>query len=252
MKKLITISLSLTIVSLSCFFLAFTHKKDKVLVAENGFAVVELFTSEGCSSCPPADEAVIQLIKDHPKNVFVLGYHVDYWNYIGWTDAFSKPSFTDRQRQYADKFSLSSIYTPQIIINGKKELVGSNRGLLQSTVQSELTGNNSIPVKLVVKNENNQTISVLYDAGEANGAILNIALVQLKAESSVKRGENKGKLLQHIDIVRDFKTITASKKISGTMSFAFPKDIPANGLKIVAFLQNKNDWKITGAVEAFL
>ena len=81
--------------------------------ADHGFAVVELFTSEGCSSCPAADEAIIHLAKEYPRNIFILGFHVDYWNYIGWKDEYSRATYTERQKLYADKFNLNSIYTPQ-------------------------------------------------------------------------------------------------------------------------------------------
>ena len=92
----------------------------KELMTETGFAVVELFSSEGCSSCPPADELTIKLSKEYKRNVYFLGYHVDYWDHIGWKDKFSKADYTERQRQYAAKFNLNSIYTPQVIVNGKK------------------------------------------------------------------------------------------------------------------------------------
>lgn len=77
----------------------------KEIAADPGFAVVELFTSEGCSSCTPADEAIIQLTKEYPDNVYILGFHVDYWTYIGWKDEYSNAAFTERQRQYAKKFT---------------------------------------------------------------------------------------------------------------------------------------------------
>jgi len=252
MKKVIVFFGSIVVVLLSWFFLAFTKKKEDVRAGGNGFAVVDLFTSEGCSSCPPADEAVAQLAKDFPKNVYVLGYHVDYWNYIGWTDAFSKASFSDRQRQYSAKLNLDGIYTPQVIVNGRKEMVGSNSSLMQSTIKNELGGSASLPVTISAKNQSNQSIQVTYDAGDAPDCVLNIALVQLKGESSVKRGENKGHVLHHIDIVRDLKTIPGKKKINGTISFSLPGGVPVTELKVVGFLQNKSDWKIIGAGESAL
>src|SRR5450631_4033183 len=87
----------------------------KSTTAKKGFAVVELFTSEGCSSCPPADEAVAELAKDYTSNVYVLGFHVDYWNYLGWKDEFCAADYSNRQQEYAAVLNLSSIYTPQVI-----------------------------------------------------------------------------------------------------------------------------------------
>src|SRR5258706_14663017 len=104
----------------------------------NGFAVVELFTSEGCSSCPPADEAMIKLAKEFPEHVYFLAYHVDYWDYIGWKDQFSNADYTKRQDKYAEEFKLNSIYTPQVVINGEKELVGSRESKIRTDIQQEL------------------------------------------------------------------------------------------------------------------
>ena len=89
----------------------------------NGFAVVELFTSEGCSSCPPADAAVAKLLHDYKENVYVLGFHVDYWNYLGWKDNFSCAAYSARQQQYGRTFQLNSVYTPQVIVNGQHNLL---------------------------------------------------------------------------------------------------------------------------------
>ena len=91
---------------------------------DKGFAVLELFTSEGCSSCPPADELIERIQKEAgDKSVYILAYHVDYWNRLGWKDAFSQPEFSKRQYWYHQLFT-SQVYTPQLIINGQNEFVG--------------------------------------------------------------------------------------------------------------------------------
>ncbi|MEM6525653.1 MAG: DUF1223 domain-containing protein, partial [Bacteroidota bacterium] len=103
---------------------SFNSLTDNPKVADHGVAVVELFTSQGCSSCPSADKNLSQLIKDkNDRKVFGLSFHVSYWNYLGWKDPYSKEAFTERQRKYAAKFANSSIYTPQMIVNGKEEFV---------------------------------------------------------------------------------------------------------------------------------
>ncbi len=92
--------------------------------------MVELFTSEGCSSCPPADDLLMEIHKAHPianAEVFVLSEHVDYWNRLGWVDPFSSAQFSDRQKGYAARFGQSGIYTPQMVVDGREELVGSDR-----------------------------------------------------------------------------------------------------------------------------
>src|ERR1700730_14813133 len=104
-----------------------------------GFAVVELFTSEGCSSCPPADELVARIQKENnDQPVYILAFHVDYWNNLGWKDSFSSSAFSKRQNQYADWLNLRSVYTPQVILNGRKEFVGSDEGLLRNAIKAGL------------------------------------------------------------------------------------------------------------------
>src|SRR5437868_13384373 len=94
----------------------FYGEKQVMTEEADGFAVIELFTSEGCSSCPPADELLAEVKKQHAdKNVLVLSYHVDYWDRLGWKDPFSSGSNTDRQNYYAELFELNSIYTPQVV-----------------------------------------------------------------------------------------------------------------------------------------
>src|ERR1700730_2635559 len=109
----------------------------KYIPVREGFAMVELFTSEGCSSCPPADEAVGRL-NGWKNNVYVLSFHVDYWNYLGWKDIFSDPSYSKRQQDYGSVFHLSSIYTPQIIINGKVQFAGSDESRLRKEIEESL------------------------------------------------------------------------------------------------------------------
>lgn len=104
---------------------------------ESNVAVVELFTSEGCSSCPPADK-LLRTIQAESKDVYVLSYHVDYWDRLGWKDPFSQAAFTERQRDYAQQFNLESIYTPQVVINGVKEFVGSDEQRLRSILTQKI------------------------------------------------------------------------------------------------------------------
>lgn len=245
MNKLITLSTSAIIVCTFCFFVI--PVRMELPAPPDGFAVVELFTSEGCSSCPPADEAVIQLSKDYPDHVYVLGYHVDYWNYIGWKDEFSSAAFTDRQRQYGERFGLSSVYTPQIVVNGEKEFVGSNRNQLASSVKNALQGKSTSDIKLSVAKESAGNLRVSYEVSVGGPAILNLALVQLNATSAVKRGENKGKSLHHINIVRGLKTIQVNKDARAVVAMTIPADLTAKDVEVVAFLQDNKNWKITSA-----
>lgn len=235
------------IVTVSILFASFRKTEKKKSGKVKGFAVVELFTSEGCSSCPPADNAVIELAKDYPEHVYILGYHVDYWDHIGWKDAYSQALFSQRQKSYAGKLHIISIYTPQIIINGKTELVGSKKSSLQSAVQEGLDGFKPVPVKLTIEQATGDSVKVKYEAENSHKEFLQIALVQLKAETSVKKGENEGRLLHHINIVRDLETIGGNRNLSGTISFRIPLHQSAKDFTIIAFIQDKESWKITGA-----
>ena len=211
---------------------------------QNGFAVVELFTSEGCSSCPAADAAVARLVAKNEEQVYVLSYHVDYWNRLGWKDSFSKAEYSKRQSNYAAHFNLNSVYTPQIVVNGSSEFVGSNETKLKDSVtesrQQAVLSNLSINTTKTEKE-----ISVDYSISGDEEVLLNIALVQPEATTEVKRGENSGRKLHHINIVRSLQTIAAKGK--GTASVEIPKELAYIPLNIIAFTQAKKTLKVLGA-----
>ncbi|MBL4674763.1 MAG: DUF1223 domain-containing protein, partial [Mucilaginibacter sp.] len=119
--------------------LSFSNKNIQKAPVDKGFAVVELFTSEGCSSCPPADAVVEKIEKEmNGQPVYILAYHVDYWNRLGWKDVFSSADYSKRQNTYANWLNLSSVYTPQIVVNGKTEFVGSQEGTLRNAINTGL------------------------------------------------------------------------------------------------------------------
>jgi hypothetical protein len=214
--------------------------------AGHGFAVVELFTSEGCSSCPAADEAVIDIAKQYKENVFILGFHVDYWNNLGWKDIFSNADYSDRQKQYASSFSLNSIYTPQIVVNGKTEFVGSDKSKLQKTIEKELNSNNTSSIEISAKETESKKVEVNFKNGNISNSKINIALIQLQAQSNVAKGENEGKQLHHINIVRDFKTVDASNKQT-SISLIIPASLTKKDCMVIVYVQDKNNFHIVDA-----
>jgi len=252
MNKLVFFSIGALVVTTGFTFLLSVKKETKKQTTANGFAIVELFTSEGCSSCPPADEAVKQIVKEYPENVYILGFHVDYWNYIGWTDVFSNPVYSERQREYANHFGLSSIYTPQVVVNGENEFVGSKEALLRTTVQEKLKEKPISGIVLSAKNSTAGNIIVSFKINTDEKNLLHIALVQLEATTAVKRGENGGRKLNHINVVREFKTIAFKNNFEATAKFKIPGGLVAKDLKLIAFLQNEADLKISGAAEAVI
>ena len=249
MIPVITLAYVFRLLFLLFLFTDFSSDMNVKQQKEQGFAVVELFTSEGCSSCPSADAAMVELSKQFSDNVYFLGYHVDYWNYLGWKDEYSNKVFTKRQLQYANKFNLNSIYTPQVVINGKTEIVGSDKTNIQRSITEDLKNQANISIDVKAKLEGPNKINVTYGFTHSTPERLNIALVQLMATTQVKRGENKGRELHHINIVREMKTANAADSV---MAFDLPINLTAKDLKIIAFIQNKDNLSISGATETFI
>jgi hypothetical protein len=214
--------------------------------SNNGFAVVELFTSEGCSSCPPADAAVANLLKENNRNVYVLGYHVDYWDNLGWKDIFSNTAYTQMQKEYAKIFKLSSVYTPQIVVNGTEQFVGSDKRKLNAAVDKDLHQSSTVKLTINAKAQDDNEITVRYSTNAVNVNV-KIALIQLKAEDKIQRGENSGATLHHVNIVRDLKTISASA--NGNVVLNIPANLDVKDCRVIAFTQNVTDSKITAATE---
>jgi hypothetical protein len=213
--------------------------------SDRGFAVVELFTSEGCSSCPPADDAVGRL--DGPaKNIYVLSFHVDYWNYLGWKDKYSNSAYSERQQQYGTIFHIENIYTPQIVVNGKTQFVGSNETQLKESISAAVaeTPDNNIQIKFLQTNNHKIPVSII-STGDTK-LKLNVALVQNFAKDFIQRGENKGRTLSHYFIVRDFK-VSANQSEAKTYYLDLPDDLKPSDCSVVAFLQNPIDGHITSA-----
>jgi hypothetical protein len=217
--------------------------------SNKGFAVIELFTSEGCSSCPPADAVAAKLSEEYKDNVYTLGFHVDYWNRLGWKDIFSNAAYSQRQYRYGQIFHLNSVYTPQVVVNGKTEFVGSNEGRLRNTIIQELKNSPTANIELTAKSNNNKTVNISYKVDKVSNAVLNIALIQLHAQSNVKGGENEGRMLQHVNVVRDFKTVNISKAAKGNTDLILPAGLSAKDCKVIAYLQNADSWQMAAVAE---
>jgi hypothetical protein len=207
---------------------------------DKGFAVVELFTSEGCSSCPPADNLMATIQNEKAgKALYILAYHVDYWDRLGWKDNFSQAAFTSRQRDYANLLHLNSIYTPQVVINGKKEFVGSNKKAVEDAIASSLLDSSAIRLNIKT-NITNNAVEVEYETNDVGGKLNFIGnLVQKSAQTTVKGGENAGRKLTHVQIVRK-QQIESVDSDRGKMSFALPSDYHDHEWELICFMQNSN------------
>jgi hypothetical protein len=178
------------------------------------FAVVELFSSEGCSSCPAADLLVSKLTawaRQNNESVYPLIFHVDYWNNLGWRDVFSHEEYTQRQKEYARIFKDQGVYTPQMIVNGSDAFVGSNQEQLQKDLDRELTLPASVILHTSLQKKNDK-ITVWYKSeGYSDGDVINIALVERGLSTEVTAGENAGRTLHHDNVVKEFMTIPLTK-----------------------------------------
>ena len=211
-------------------------------------AVIELFTSQGCSSCPSADRLLSQTIGDARKTgkkIFALSYHVDYWNRLGWADPFSDKKYSERQSMYANAMNLRSIYTPQMIVNGSDEFVGSNESELKSALKKTLNTKSIASFKSLTVEENENKLHVNYTLdGEFPECKINFALVSLTETTVVKHGENGGHTLTNENVVRQF--ISTSATSFGTITFSGSPVPSKNNLAVIAFVQRNNDLKIIG------
>ena len=222
--------------------------------AAKGFAVVELFTSEGCSSCPPADALVASVQKeDKDLPVFVLAFHVDYWNRLGWKDGFSDAAYSDRQKEYAQWLHLSSIYTPQVVVNGQTEMVGSNAAALRDAIGKGLEEEGRARVSLDGVRLSGGKLSWQAHA-EAGGGGRNlrlvVAAVEHDARTKVMAGENGGKTLSHVQIVRGLNTASLDGKGDAAGHLDWPDGVAGSEGEVIAFLQETDSGKIIAATRA--
>ncbi|MBA3909985.1 MAG: DUF1223 domain-containing protein [Rhodobacter sp.] len=166
--------------------------------------VVELYTSQGCSSCPPADEFVAMLASD--PRILPLALHVDYWDYIGWADKFAQGKFTDRQRAYARAIGSRTIYTPQLIIGGRDRIEGFAPGETADRLRAQMEA--SSPVFLVIKREGDR-LMIRAEADPPLDAPVRVQLVRYKPQETVtiERGENAGKTITYYNIVTSWEGI---------------------------------------------
>ncbi|MEM1042170.1 MAG: DUF1223 domain-containing protein [Bacteroidota bacterium] len=210
-------------------------------------AVVELFTSEGCSSCPKADRLLVELAERDDPRLLPLAFHVDYWNRLGWTDPFSDAAYSQRQRAYARTFQSGRVYTPQMIVNGRREFVGSRRHEAQSAIRQALTESAPAVIRLLATTAAD-AVTVTYSVEDApEETVLNLALVQRRAAQSIPRGENAGRTLEHANVVRAFATVDAE---AGTQTLPLPAGLNAEEVAVVAYVQDPETMQMYGAGQA--
>jgi hypothetical protein len=225
--------------------------------------IVELFTSEGCSSCPPADAVLAQLEKTQPvtgAEVIVLSEHVDYWNYIGWSDPFSSAEFSARQQAYAPVFNNDGVYTPQMVVDGQAEFIGSNSSKAQAAitraaklrkgeVKIAFAQNASVSDAQAIRLK--VSVEKLPAVTSGDVAEVLLAITESNLSSQVVRGENSGRKLGHTAVVRELRSLgqvtDSTKPFQVETTTMVNKDWNRVELRAVAFVQERAHKRILGA-----
>ncbi len=209
--------------------------------------IVELFTSEGCSSCPPADAVLERL--EAGGGVIVLGEHVTYWDRLGWKDRFSAEAFTLRQEEYVRRFRIDSAYTPQMVVNGEAEFVGSDEGRAREEL-AKAAREPRAKVELSL-DDGGVLIKVAQLLAGAKGADVILAVTETRLDTDVRGGENGGHKLRHTGVVRSMTTVgRVDAKVGDYAARARYRLDPSwkrENLKVVVFLQDRANKKIWGA-----
>lgn len=193
-------------------------------------AVLELFTSQGCSSCPAADALLDKL--SQRADIVALAYHVDYWDYIGWPDTFGAKDNSDRQRDYAEGFGSSRIFTPQLVVNGRGSVVASREGEVDAALASAAL---PVMIDLAVGGDGMLEISVPPVEGDSEAVVWLVTFVD-RAEVEIERGENKGKTVAYTQIVTDRHMLgmwDAAKGAEMRIPIGELLDAPANGIAVL-------------------
>jgi len=222
--------------------------------SEQAFVVLELFTSEGCSSCPKADQYLNEIIEQsqaQKRPVYGLAFHITYWDYLAWKDPYGNEKFTQRQRAYGKRMGLNNVYTPQLIVNGNHQFVGSNRTKANAYISEALEEPVSVRIDLDLlpkETESKGRLKYHINSDQAipwESLILNLALVERDLHMDVKRGENSGRSLYHQNVVRYFNSHIVSP--SDIISFKIPDEVDTNNSEVIVYLQEKKLGKILSA-----
>jgi hypothetical protein len=213
------------------------------VAAGEGPVVVELYTSQGCSSCPPADALLVELAKR--DDVLPLALHVDYWDYIGWADSFADPAFTRRQKAYARAAGTRTIYTPQMVVGGIDHLIGTRAMELGELIEAH----QEEPARVVL--DVARASAQLTVHAEARGALPGVVVVQLvrfrpEERVAIGRGENAGRTITYVNIVTDWQVIG---RWSGAAPLALTADAPGPD-RVAVILQREGPGAILAAAVA--
>jgi hypothetical protein len=211
---------------------------------------LELFTSQGCSSCPPADALLVELSKK--PGIVALSFSVDYWNYLGWEDTLSSPAFSERQRQYARARGDGKVYTPQVIVDGLTHVNGSNEAAIEMAMRNAAEKLKNVRVPLSLHDENDTLvidIGAAPDASDKRDATVWLVVAKKLETVSIKRGENQGRTLSYHHPVRELMPVGMWKGEAMTIRLPLKELKTRGGDALIAFLQVENLGPILGIAE---
>jgi hypothetical protein len=220
--------------------------------------LVELFTSEGCSTCPPADR-FLEKLDAQPlpgAQMIVLSEHVDYWNQIGWMDPYSDHSYSERQDAYADRFGLRSVYTPQMVVDGSSQFSGVDSGLAAKAF-AKVVGAPTIPVHLsAISTDASNILHAHIEVGAlastfgSSKAEVYVAVALNHAESQVSAGENAGHKLTHVAVAKSITKIGVLKEgqaLTQDVRLKLARGSDPGNLRLIAFVQEPRQGRVLGA-----
>lgn len=210
--------------------------------------VVELFTSEGCSSCPPADELLPRLRQGPNANgaeVIPLGFHVDYWDSSSWRDRFSSAAYSSRQEDYARRFRIEGPYTPQMVVNGEREFVGSNAGQAGEAITEAGAEAAAATASVSFTGQDNALVQIT----SSRSADVLLAITEDNLMTKVEGGENGGHTLHHSAVVRELRRLGEVKNggFSATVPLTIKPEWKRDDLRVVVFVQDGSSGNILGA-----
>jgi hypothetical protein len=217
--------------------------------------LVELFTSEGCSSCPPADALLRQVNGSQTSAgqlIVGISEHVTYWNHLGWSDPYSSSTYTDRQDAYSQRFHLEGVYTPQMVINGAEQIVGSDRAALLRAVMTEEAHPSQMTLRILSVEAGRGGWNVHFSAGgelPAHGVDVIAVLADDSDQSNVLHGENSGRTLAHVAVARSISKIAKLQTAGeGTAQIPIPSSFQASpGHHLILFAQTPGNGRVLGA-----
>jgi hypothetical protein len=216
--------------------------------------LVELFTSEGCSDCPPADDLLARLDHDQPRpglHIIVLSEHVTYWNHLGWTDPFSMEQMDDRQKDYQSLFQLGDVYTPQMVVDGAAQFVGSDVTALKAAMERAASSVKQ-PLEVAASNWDKDGVHFTVKTNATQGTHLFAAVAEDVSRSEVGRGENAGRTLHHVAVVRTLKQFKSGFADTSLTLPASGVGRGAASLRLVVFLADAHSGHVVGVAEKII